>query len=296
MSFTPTQLVERRKFLGGSEAASALGLSDWYTPLQLYRSKLGEADPIDETIPMMVGTALESVVLSLFEKETGMKVERRQEQVIDADWNVRRATLDGVASDGGIVQAKSSGMPGWWGKGEDHIPPYVIYQTHHEMKCLGASHAHVPVIISQREFKLYRVDRNEELIALLDKGEREFWARVIEKRPPDPIDVDDLKYLFPVDVGTKIVASKEIDAVAHRLADIKAKRKLIEKEEEAAAFEIKKYMGDAQVLTDSRGTPLFTYKGHTENRIDVTSLREERPDIAKLYTKEGTQRRLLCKI
>lgn len=296
MSFTQAELEERRHYLGASESAAALGLSNFFTPLQLYQSKIGEGEPIEETLPMMVGTALEPVILRMFEKETGMTVTDRQKRVVDPHWERRRATLDGVSSDGGIVQAKASGMYGWWGKESDAVPQSIVYQVHHEMACTGAKLAYVPVILGQRTFQLYQIDRDEELIELLTAGEREFMARVDSRMPPPALDSDDLKILYPEDVGISVVASVEIEPVAYQLAKLKADRKALEKQEEDAAFAVKSFMKDAAILKDAKGNTLYTYKSHTTKRLSVTTIRKERPDIAAQYEEESTVRTLLCKI
>lgn len=298
MPFTPEQLVERRKFLGGSECAAALGMSNWFTALDLYKSKIGEGDPIEETIPMMVGTALEPVTLALFEKqnESGLTISDRQLQVVDPDWPVRRSTLDARASDRGVVQAKASGLWGEWGKKEDEVPQYAIYQTHHEMACCGATHAWVPVILSQREFRIYRVERNEELIQLITAGEKEFWDCVVSHTPPAPRTAEDLRYLYPVDVGTSIVASDDIYKLALECAKTKEKRKELEKLEETQTFTIKNFMKMAAILLDARGDPLFTYKSNKEKRMDVTAFRKDHAKLAADYSPEKDVRKLLCKI
>lgn len=298
MPFTPEQLIERQSFLGGSEAAPALGMSNWFSPLDLYRSKNGEGEPIEETIPILVGMALEETILKLFERENdlGLTISDRQKLVVDPKWAVRRALLDAVASDGGNVEAKASGLWGEWGKKEDEVPQYIIYQTQHQMACSGATHTWVPVILAQREFRIYRIDRNEELIELLTAGEREFWDYVLTKTPPPPRTPEDIKFLYPVDVGTSIIATADIEALAYACADTKEKRKTLEKLEETQTLGLKEYMKLNAILTDSKGDALFTHKANTEKRMDVTAFRKDHPALAAQYSPEKTVRKLLSKL
>lgn len=297
MPFSEAELVERRKFLGGSEAAAAIGLSDWYTPYQLWLSKQGKGEPIEETLPMMVGTALEDVVLRLFEKESGLTVTDKQKVITDQAWPVRRATLDGRASDTGNIQAKCSGLWKEWGTDDDAVPQYVIFQTHHEMACNGATHTWVPMIMSQREFRIYRVDRDNELIEMLTKGEKAFWNFVTTLQSPPPINFDDIKILYPYDIGTELVASVELSKIAVQLAALKKDIKKLEETEKLLEFNVKSALKDHAALVDGKTRkPLFTYKSHTERRVDVTSLRKDHPSIAEQYSPEKTVRKLLCKI
>lgn len=296
MPFTAEELLERRDFIGASEASAAIGLSDWFTPLQLFKSKRGEGEPIEETIPMMVGTALEPVVIRLFEKETGLKVTDQQAKLIDPLNPWRRATIDGRASDGALIEAKTSGQWSNWGKGEDEVPIGYLYQCHHTFACDSSlKSAYVPVILSQRQFRLYRIERNDELIELLTVGETEFMRRVHENDPPPPMDTGDLKILYPIDFGIELVATAEIESIAYQLAETKAKITALESLEDQQAFRIKEFMGTAAILKGQEGI-LYTYKSNIERRLNVTSFRKDHPGLAEQYSPEKTVRKLLNKI
>lgn len=296
MAFTQAELNERRRFLGGSESAAALGLCNFFSRLELYKDKIGEGEPIEETLPMMVGTALELVVLRWFEKETGLKIEHQQVRVVDQNNPWRRATLDGIASDGANVQAKCSGMYGWWGKEEDAIPESIVYQVQHEMACGDFKYTWVPVILGQRTFRVYRIERDEELIGLATEGEREFMTMVANHTPPPPRDADDLKILYPIDHGITVVASAEIESIAHVWADTKKQISALEKAEEAAAFQIKEFMKEAATLKGSDGKVLATWKSNVEKRMKVTDFRKDHPGLAEQYSPETVVRKLLNKI
>jgi putative phage-type endonuclease len=297
MPFTQAQLAERRKYLGGSEAAAAVGLSPYFTPYLLYLDKVGQGTPIQETLPMKVGTALEPVCLALLEEETGLTVSDRQTVVNDRRYSWRRATLDGRASDGWLVEGKASSVWQNWGKEEDAVPASIIYQCQHQLACdLTAPGVYVPVILGGRQFRVYKVKRDAELINHLTVGEDEFWEKVIARTPPDPMDMDDIKIRYPQDTGVTVTASPEVEALAYKLANTKAARKAVEATEKQECFDIAAFMKDAAILVDKRGEPLFTHKAHTERRLDVKQLRKDHPAIADLYSPESTARRLLCKI
>lgn len=297
MPFTPAELAERRGFLGASEAAPAIGLSPFFTPLELYKSKVGEGEPFEESLPILVGQALEPVTLAVFEKKTGMKVNDRQQQCYDARISWRRATIDGRAENGWLVEAKSSGQWQNWGKEIDAVPAPIIYQCQHQLACdVNAPGVYVPVILGQREFRLYEVVRNAELIDMLTEQEKQFMKAVRELTPPPPTNLEDLKLLYPTDIGTKVVATDYIAEVAYNLASTKAELKRWEKVEESQSFEIREFMKDAAILVDSKGNPLFTNKGNIERRMDVTAFRKDHPALAEQYSPEKVVRKLLCKI
>lgn len=297
MPFSAAELEERRKYLGASEAPAALGLSPFFTQLELYQSKTGEGEPIEETLPMQVGIALEPVTINWFERKMGLKVTDRQARVVDERYSWRRATLDGRASNGWLVEAKASGQWQNWGKEVDAVPAPIIYQAMHQLACdVHAPGVYVPVILGQREYRCYEVERDRELIELLTEGEAAFMDRLRSCNPPPPTTTEDLKLLYPVDTGVTVTATKYIEEVAHKLAKTKAELKVLLKTEESEAFEIKEFMKDAAILLGSNGKPLFTWKANTERRMDVTAFRADYAALADQYSPPTVVRKLLNKI
>ena len=74
-------LAYRRKGIGGSDVASALGLSPYRTKRELYYDKIG-VEPVvpdeDKSIMFQIGHLLEDVVAQIFAKKTGFSVFRDQ--------------------------------------------------------------------------------------------------------------------------------------------------------------------------------------------------------------------------
>jgi hypothetical protein len=58
---------------------------------------------------------------------------------------------------------------------------------------------------------LYYIDRNDELINEMLKKYKEFWDKyVLTKTPPKPMNLDDLKRLYPEPVGTYVIVDEAI--------------------------------------------------------------------------------------
>lgn len=261
MAFTAEQLIERRKFLGASECSAALGMSTFFTPLELYQSKKGLGEPIETTIPMMVGAALEPVAIELFERESKMKVFDRQKVVVDPNCPWRRASLDGRADDGGLVEAKTSGDYRGWGKQDDEIPLPYLYNAMHSLACVpDAKTVYFPVLIGGRVYRMYEVKRDEELIDLVRMGEDAFWnSHVMRNVPPPPTNVDDLKIMYPRDKGGIKIASADDAKMVATLAAVKKSIKILEEEEKKVAFAVKALIGDNSTLQSADGTALATF-------------------------------------
>lgn len=62
-------LQDRKKWIGASEAAAALGYSAWKTPLDIYREKLGLCAPFEGNAATKRGNRLEPIVAQYFQDE-----------------------------------------------------------------------------------------------------------------------------------------------------------------------------------------------------------------------------------
>lgn len=295
----------RNMGLGASDAAAAVGLSKWKTPFQLWQEKLGkasnDADALDaEALHLEMGKVLEPVAIARFEKKQKLTVTDKQVQVADPTWPVRWVTLDGRASDGGIVEAKSVGFadPNEWGdEFEDGaIPMSYLLQTQHAMACTGARHAWVPVIVLNRQFRIYRVQRDDDLIAQLTEKERAFWQHVIDKTPPPPISADDAAEQWPQDAGTSIVADADRLVAVTKYAQAKANEKAAKMDADISRSAIAIYMGPHSTLVGPDGKLLITWKtAKGSAKINIDKLVEENPELAQRYAyiQPGSRRMLV---
>ncbi len=290
MSLTSEQLAERAQGLGASDSAPAVGLSRWKTPLQLYLEKIGKAPAAndDETLFLEMGEALEPVALSRFTKRTHFEVSDRQKKVVDPTWSRRWVQLDGLSSDGGLIEAKSCGFadPEEWGDEleDDAIPMHYLMQVQHGLACTGLQHAWMPLIISNREFRLYRVQRDEELIQLLTEREREFWARVEARDPPPATTLEDVKLRWPSHVAKCVQATEEVAVALAEHRAVKERIKAAEIEEERLKLLVQQHMGDAAELIDVSGSVLCTWKQAKASQVfDEKKFAAENPAVYARY-------------
>jgi len=306
MALTKDELIERRDFLGGSECAAAIGLSQWKSPLQLYREKKGLAEDMDEeedlNLPAQVGQLVEPLVLLKLEQKKKIAIHSRQTRFVDPKNPWRRATVDGIGSDGLLVEAKTAGFIGQqWGKDDtDEIPLQYIYQIQHDLDCADLGAAWVPVIIGNTRIRIYRVERNEELIEILREGEKRFWRHVTESDPPPATTKQDLKILYPYDVhGMKpAIASVDVLSAFTKFEANKLLLKNLEERQEQLYAMIGEAFGDSPELVDSSGKLLATYKSQAgSSYFDTDALQKGHPDInlSPYYKKRAAYRVLRTK-
>jgi len=184
-------LALRKATIGSSEAAAAIGVSAYQTPLELYYRKLGMLPEQAETLAMRLGTLMEPVLAALYEAETGEAVVWRQRWVLSEERPWMSATIDGAVHDPDgptkLVEFKTANMRmrGEWGDtGTDEIPLAYLVQVQHQMIVTGLDQADVAVLIGNEDFRIYNIGRHERLCEQILKAESEFAACLRERRPP----------------------------------------------------------------------------------------------------------------
>ena len=85
------------------------------------------------------------------------------------------------------------------------------------------------------------------------------------------------------------MTTKEFEAKAQELQELKRLKEELGAEIAAAEDEIKAGMGDQEQII--AGAFKITWKAITSSRLDSTALKKELPDIAARYMKQSTTRR-----
>lgn len=258
--------MDRRAFVGSSDAPAIVGLSKWTSPVQLWLEKVGLAPPREDNIAMELGRFLEPFVLSKFEEYMDEKVQDRQAVLSDPVRPWRVAHIDGRFDGHQIVEAKTAGMVflssnhGWGDPGTDEVPdPYIVQAQHILSLDPEAEVVWVPVLL-RGVFSVYRISRNEEIIKSLLSAEEEFWGMVQSGTRPEARSVDDLKALYPASAERQIVATKEVIDDLANLRGVQDGIKNLEKLKEDIKFRILSKMEDADTLIGPDGKTLATWK------------------------------------
>ena len=211
-------LAVRKQGIGSSDAAAAVGLNPYQSQLELWMVKTGrdgnlpKVDPNDESSPMYWGTILEPIVAAHYTKRTGHKVRRinavLQHPEPDKSWMLANIDYSVVGSDEvQILECKTAGEFGsrLW---RDGVPEYIQCQVQHQMAVTGKAVVDVCVLICGQEIRVYRIERDDELIDRLIELELKFWHYVEHDIEP-PADGSDsagqaLRALYPQDSGNTL--------------------------------------------------------------------------------------------
>jgi putative phage-type endonuclease len=241
-------LQERRKGIGGSDAAKVLGVSRWGGPLSVYLEKKGLYVPEDPGEPAYWGTVLEDVVAREFEKRSGLKVQRQNKIFTHPDHPWMLANIDRriVGQNKGLECKTASNFMGDEWKG-DELPDSYYIQIQHYMAVMGWESCWVACLIGGQRYVQKEVQRNPELINTIIEKEREFWEEHFLKDVPPPVTLfDNPNSLWPEQTEDDMVQDidEETITIAQSLAGVQATIKGLENEEERLKGILKAKIGE----------------------------------------------------
>lgn len=291
-------LAERRKGLGGSDAAAACGLSKWKTPLELYLEKIGETADADENDAMYRGRVLEPSVRQWYCDVTGRMVLTPKEIICHPSRPFLLASLDGIADPGEIIVdfKTARNRTGWGDPGTDEVPLEYLCQVQHYMAVADLGRAELAVLFGDFEFSIYPVEADTEFQTLLIEREAEFWDAVQRRQPPEITSLEDVRRRWPIACKDAYRGTLDDAAVACRLASIKACIKRLEELEEATKAELQTCIADHDGL-EVAGEIFATWKNvKSGTRFDAKRMQKDHPELCAQYIYDSPpQRQLLLK-
>ncbi len=198
-------LAGRLRGIGGSEAAAAVGLSPWQTPMQLWRIKIGAETPkdISDNTAVQQGVRMESPLRDMFRAiHPEFQIEYHPYDILYQKYRpFVFATLDGEITDTdgrkGILEIKTAtpnGAAGWAKWADGNMPQNYYVQCCHQLLATGYDFVRLFAAlysmsgdITLREYEIERSEVEEDMKWLIAK-ETEFWDRCVRgELPPMPL-------------------------------------------------------------------------------------------------------------
>lgn len=283
----------RRKGIGGSDAAAIMGANPYASPLSVYMDKLGIAPDKEQTEAMRQGSDFEAYVAERFCESTGKKV-RRCNKILrhsDNEWMLANVDRMIVGENAGL-ECKTTSVYNNADFERGEVPLTYQWQCQHYMAVTGAYRWYLAVLVLNKAFYVYQIDRDENLIETLIERERDFWFNnVLNRVPPLPIgsDADDeaLETLYNVenDAAADLSSVRDIlDLLELKRADMAR----LDVEMKELQQQVKAALGECS--EGNAGNWRVTWRNQESNRIDTKALRKDHPDIAQKYTKTSTTR------
>ena len=287
--------------IGSSDAAASVGLSPYKSQLSLWLEKTKRKTAVDlsDKESVIWGTVLEPVLAKVYAARTGRRVRRVNAVLQHPDHPFMLANLDREVvgkADCGILEIKTAGYhsaPQW----EEGVPIAYQCQVLHQLAVTGHAWADVAVLIGGQDFRIYRIERDDNKIADLIARESKFWRCVTEDQQPEPDGSDDagkaLLSLFPADNGQTLDLSEspEFNQLFAELLDLREQKELTERKESEIKQRIQVALGTCTAAVFQQGK--VTWRKAKDRLVaDVDKISQEHPELIQQYCKPipGTRR------
>ncbi|MCB1657235.1 MAG: YqaJ viral recombinase family protein, partial [Pseudomonadales bacterium] len=295
------------------DAAAAVGLNPYQSQLELWMIKTGrfsENSPdesetkLDIDSKMYWGQILEPIVAQHYTKVTGRKVRKvnaiLQHADSDKSWMLANIDYRVVGSDEvQLLECKTAGEYGakLW---KDGVPEYVQCQVQHQLAVTGLQAVDVCVLICGQQLKIYRIERDEDLIAKLIELERLFWHYVQNNIPPCADGSESagfaLRCLFPQDYGQTLDFSDNthVSSLFDSLINTRKQLSFYQQQEEFYKQLLQQNLGEASYAQFAQGS-LSWKKAKDSVYLDTTALAKDHPQLCQQYqrSKVGSRRFLV---
>lgn len=313
-------LAERRKGIGGSDAAAVFG-EKYGCPRALFYDKTGvepDYEHSESTLDMFDrGHSLEPVAVALFVKKTGLQV-RRMPARVSKDRphmrvNVDRMILSVDERGPGYLEVKTANQYVFAEMLAHGMPEHYVLQAQHGLAVTGWSWGMFAVLEPYTfQMLIFEFKRNDQLIEIVMYQEGLFWADVRAGRIPAALeDFSDQrcekcvyrrgcrnaealpkekvrKHEYPVD------DSEDLDALVSNIKLLDASIEDAKARKEQESEKLREYMGDAERVTcPTQGVKIsFAWKNGAL-RYDTRALDSEKPELAAKYKRRSPASREL---
>ena len=284
----------RNSGLGGSDAATIMGLNPWKSALTLWAEKTGEIVPEELSGNQRVywGQKNEQNIAEWFMEQTGKRVIRRgMMQSCEHPWMLASVDREVVGESAGL-EIKTAGVDQAKKWLEDEIPDTYYLQIQWYLAVTGWEKWYVAVLIGGNEARWKEVVRNEEQIAELIKAGEEFWQRVTNRIPPEPDGSktagQTLTVLYPggnADTPVELADPTAWEALEQFHEYEQAEKAAAQAKEQAKQI-LMNAMGNNEIaLIRGEKVTWRTQAGRTT--VDSKKLKADHPDIYSTYVKVG---------
>lgn len=274
-------LALRSKYIGGSDAAAVVGMNAYSSPYSLWAEKTGKIPGFTGNLATEVGTYLEEFVAQKFAQETGKKVRKCNQSFLNSDypWAIANIDREIVGEDAGLEIKTTDTLSLKKFKGGEYPENYYVQMVHY-LAVTGKRRWYLAVLIGNREFKWFVVERDEDEIAALMAAEEAFWWHVQRDIPPSvdgsQATTSALKTIYAesdentINLTWQKPELLQYIALGKQIAELEAMR-------DEAANKIKNFMG-----TSGGGLcDVFrvSWKSSTRRTFDSERFEKENPDI-----------------
>ena len=300
-----TWLEIRKSGIGGSDAASVLGLNPHRSSISIFMEKVdyihnagykeeNNQDTKDEEVSyrMELGNKLEEFVAREFTEKTGKKVRNVNGILKNDNYPFALANIDrAVVGEKAFLECKvtNSYSKKVWELG---VPIHYQIQVNHYMAVTGATHCYVAALVGNEQLVIHKLERDEEIINEIMELEAMFWDKcVLGNNIPAPdgsMDYSKVLQEYYKDSKDEELILFEEESVLNRYDEVVELYRDLELEKKKIEQHLQNQMQEYEVafIGDRR----ISWKQQERKSIDTKRLKSELPEIADKYMKTTTSR------
>lgn len=284
----------RSQYIGGSDAAAVVGLNTYSSPYALWAEKTGRVPGFEGNLATEVGSYLEDFVARKFSEQTGKRVRRVNQSFFNSDypWAIANIDRDIVGEDAGLeIKTTSELCLSKFKNGE--YPANYYCQAVHYMAITGKKRWYLAVLIGNKDFRIFTIERDQAEIDALMAAEQQFWEHVKTDTPP----AVDGHAATSKALGTLYPDSEDgavVDLCSH-IADLDSfvalnqQIKELEEQRNMAANKVKEFMANAG--NGENDCYRVTWKTSSRRTFDYKQFMADNPDMDfSPYFKESQNR------
>lgn len=267
-------LLQRRRSIGGSDAAAVMGVSAYKSPYALWAEKSGRIIPSDFSGKEAVreGNDLEDYVARRWMEATGKKLHRARCFFYNDAYPYAHANVDRmVVGERAGFEAKTTSDYGILQQCRDgHYPEAWRLQMMHYMMVTGREKWYLGVLCLGKGFFTFELCRDEAAIAALAQAEQQFWQHVVDGIPPQVDGSESTMEALQQILGeSRAGVVIDLSDVGHHVTDYvnlgEDIKKLTARQNDHRA-RIMEYMGDAEKGTYADVT--VSFKSQSRSTFD----------------------------
>lgn len=196
-------LAERRKGIGGSDAAAIVGMNLYVTPYTLWADKTGRLPEKPDNEAMRQGRDLEQYVADRFTEETGKRVRRHTAIIRNPEYPFAHANIDrAVVGEPAGLECKTTSIMNLKKFRNGEYPENYYVQCVHYLAVTGWERWYLAVVILNQGFRWFTIERDQAEIDALMQAERDFWNTYVVPDAPPAVDgrlptSETLESIFP---------------------------------------------------------------------------------------------------
>lgn len=279
----------RKDFIGGSDSAAVLGMNSYKSRYTLWAEKTGRIPEFAGNLATDVGTYFEDFIAKRFEQETGKKVRKEMHSIFNDKYPWAIANVDRViVGEDAILECKFTDSLNLKRYKNGEFPDRFYVQCVHYLAVTGKKKAYLAVLIGNKEFKVFEINRDQAEIDALMAEEKAFAELIKTDTAPDTdgtnSTTETIKTIYADSNEDSVNLFAYEDALNQYMA-IQTQIKELEAIKDEMANKVKVFMGEAGKGETDRFKVSWT--SSERNTFDSKAFASDHPnlDLSQYYKK-----------